>query len=73
MASREVTGAAAAAKAKTGETVAQLVVGRLCEVAGATESAPLSFFGVPGDFRCVFEGRREQEREAFCAAMQMSA
>ena len=70
MASREVTRAAAAAKEKTGQTVAQLVVGRLCEVAGAMESAPLAFFGVPGDFRCVFEERREREREAFCEAMQ---
>ena len=37
--------------APVGETVASLVVGRLCELAGATATAPLAFFGVPGDFR----------------------
>ena len=35
------------------DCVASLVVGRLCDLAGASEAGPLAFFGVPGDYRCA--------------------
>lgn len=36
--------------ARVGETVAELVVRRACEVAGATREKPLEIIGVPGDY-----------------------